>query len=108
MPLRRWKCVLCGDDVIEGQRFTVLRDGFVHLECLYSEIARRGRLDGDILALMDILAALNYLIVRVKEALRMASDEKLRDMLNAVRIDAEKHAAQLSALLEKKAGLSEG
>ena len=106
MALRKWRCVLCGDEVIEGQRFTVLKDGFVHLECLYEKIAGSGRLDPDIVALMDIVEALNYLIVRTKEALRIARDEKLKDMLNAVRIDAEKHAAQLSALLEKKAGLS--
>ena len=108
MPLRKWRCVICGDEVIEGQRFTVLRDGFVHLECLYSKIVEKGGVDADTVALMDIVEALNYLIVRVKEALRMARDEKLRDMLNAVRVDVEKHAAQLSALLEKKAGLSEG
>ena len=108
MPLRKWRCVLCGDEVVEGQRFTVLRDGFVHLECLYAEIASRGRLDPDTLALMDIVEALNYLIVRVKEALRLARDQRIRDMLDAVRVDAEKHAAQLSALLEKRAGLEEG
>ncbi len=108
MPLRKWKCVLCGDEVVEGQRFTVLRDGFVHLECLYAEIAKRGRLDGDVAALMDVVEALNYLIVRVKEALRMASDEKVRNVIDAVRVDAEKHAAQLSSLLEKRVGLSEG
>ncbi len=108
MPLRKWKCVLCGEDVIEGQRFTVLRNGFVHLECLYEKLVREDRVSPDIIALMDVLEALNYLIVRVKEAKRMAASEDLRDLLDAVRVDAEKHAAQLSALLEKRAGLGEG
>ena len=108
MALRKWRCVLCGDEVVEGQRFTVLRDGFVHLECLYEKLVREGRVNPDIVALMDAIEALNYLIVRVKEAKRLAESEELRNLLDAVRVDAEKHAAQLSALLEKRAGLAEG
>ncbi|AEM38589.1 protein of unknown function DUF2175 [Pyrolobus fumarii 1A] len=103
--LRKWRCVICGDEIIEGQRFTVLRDGFVHLECLFEKLVKEGRLSQDIAALMDAVEVLNYLIVRIKEAKRLASSREVIDMLEAVRIDAEKHAAQISSLLERMAGL---
>ncbi len=101
MPLRKWKCVLCGEDVIEGQRFTVLKDGFVHLECLYERIVSEGKMSPDVLALMDAIEALNYLIVRLKEAQRMARSADVRNLLDSIRVEVEKSTAQASNLLER-------
>ncbi len=101
MTLRKWRCVLCGEDVIEGQRFTVLRNGFAHLECLYEHIVAENKLSPDVLALMDAIEALNYLIVRLKEAKRLAHSPDVISIIDSIRVEVEKSTAQASNLLEK-------
>jgi len=34
MGLKKWSCFVCGEDVIEGQKFTFLDNRAVHLHCL--------------------------------------------------------------------------
>ncbi len=71
---KKWKCILCGEDVVEGQRFIwVPQRGYAHIECVKARLAASGRLDQDVVALLDASEAVSYAIVRLKAAARLAS-----------------------------------
>ncbi len=73
---QRWRCIVCGEEVVEGQRFLwVPRRGFAHLECVLGLAADRGvSLDPDTLALLLASEAVSYAIVRLKDAERLAGE----------------------------------
>ena len=101
MPqLRKWKCVYCGDDVIEGQRFFWIpgRKGYAHIECVYERLlSQAGENLRDLVAVMDANEVLAYAIVRLKEASRMASSEEVKEEITRVRREIERLAAELEA-----------
>lgn len=100
---KRWKCILCGDDVIEGQRFIfVPRKGFAHLECVISRAAAAGAIDRDIAALLDSVEAVSYAIVRLKGSQRAVNDGKLYDEIDQARKKVEGIAARLEAILAEE------
>ncbi len=101
---RKWTCYICGDDVVEGQRFTVTSKGFVHLECLYRRIAEKG-LSNDIVAYMDALEVLNYAITRFKEAELIAASAEVRAALQETRRVLEAEAAKVTKRLVEAAGV---
>lgn len=86
MPrLKKWKCIICGEDLIEGQRFGyVPGKGYAHLECFYEKISQHN-LDRDTVALMDANEVLLYSIVRLKEAARIAKSGELKEEINSIR-----------------------
>ncbi|MET1128562.1 MAG: DUF2175 family protein [Thermoproteota archaeon] len=97
---RKWKCILCGDDVIEGQRFVfVPRRGFAHLECVSSRVAASGVLDAEVAALLDAVEAVSYAIVRLKTAERAVPEGSVSREVGEVRKKIEGLAARLEALL---------
>ena len=104
MARRKWKCYICGDEVVEGQRFTVTSKGFVHLECLYRRIAEKG-LDNDTVAYMDALEVLNYAITRFKEAELVATGSEARAALQETRRILEAEAAKITKRLVEAAGV---
>lgn len=100
--LKKWKCAICGEDLIEGQRFAYLPGrGYAHIECLYQRIAETG-LDRDTVALMDANEVLVYAIVRLKEAARIAASEKVSSEIASVRRSIEGLAERLEKLLAEK------
>jgi hypothetical protein len=101
---RKWRCYICGDEVVEGQRFTVTSKGFVHLECLYEKIAEKG-LSRDVIAYMDALEVLNYAITRLKEAEVLSSTPEARAALEATRRSLEAEAARLTKKLVEASGV---
>ncbi len=98
--MRKWKCVYCGGDVIEGQRFFWIpsRKGYAHIECVYERLlSQAGEEVRDIVALMDANEVLSYAIVRLKEAARIAVSEGVREEITRVRREIERLAAQLES-----------
>lgn len=104
MARRKWRCYICGDEVVEGQRFTVTSKGFVHLECLYSKIAEKG-LSNDAVAYMDALEVLNYAITRFKEAELVASSAEVKAALQETRRLLEAEAAKVTKRLVEATGV---
>lgn len=101
MPgLRKWKCVYCGDEVIEGQRFFWIPSerGYAHIECVYERLLSKASEEfRDTVALMDANEVLSYAIVRLKEAARIAASEDVREEITRVRREIERLAAQLES-----------
>ena len=102
--LRKWSCVLCGDTLVEGQRFFfVPGKGYAHVECVYERLEP----SRDVVALMDANEVLLYSIVRLKEAARIAETSEARDAIVRVRRRIEDMAEELERLLLEKGGLVE-
>ncbi|MEM2204146.1 MAG: DUF2175 family protein [Sulfolobales archaeon] len=101
-----WKCGLCGEQVIEGQRFLVIKNiGFAHLECVVEELVKRHQnISRDALSLIDANEAITYAIVRLKTAELQAQSDAQRSMISAARKDLEKHSAFLGNELGKLLG----
>jgi len=101
-----WKCGICGEQVIEGQRFLVIKNlGFAHLECVVGELAKKQQgISREALALLEANEAITYAIVRLKTAEIEAEGEHLKSLLAAARKDLEKHSAFLGNELGKILG----
>lgn len=95
--MRRWVCIFCQGEVVEGQRFTFLPGrGAVHVECLESRIiSKRG--DPDTVAILEANEALLYALVRLKQAERIARDA--RSEVEALRREVEGLAGKLARRL---------
>ena len=101
--LRKWKCPLCGQDIIEGQRFFfVPGKGYVHIECYYERV-KASSAERDVMALMDANEVLTYAIVRLKEAGRIAASDELREEILSARRRVEELAERLERLLHERA-----
>ncbi len=98
-----WKCIVCGEPVIEGQRFLwVPNKGYAHLECVKGLIAEKSvSLDPDTVALLDASEAVSYAIVRVKAAARLASGNVAEELVSS-RKKLEGIAARLEMMLYEK------
>ncbi len=101
-----WKCGLCGEQVIEGQRFLVIKNiGFAHLECVVEELVKKHpNISRDALSLIEANEAITYAIVRLKTAELQAQSDTQRSMISAARKDLEKHSAFLGNELGKLLG----
>jgi hypothetical protein len=82
---KSWRCYRCGEDVVEGMKFTFTRQGAVHWECFRSEISSRfnGKVPEDVEVLLELIDYLNEGIVRVKEYEYRISDESLRQSVSS-------------------------
>lgn len=102
-----WRCGICGENVVEGQRFLVIKDvGFAHLECVVDEASKKGQVSREVLSLLEANEAITYAIVRLKTAEAEASEERFRALIASARKDLEKHSAFLGNELGKALGLS--
>ena len=100
---KKWSCYLCGDIVIEGQRFGWIPEkGFVHMECLYEYIAKSfgGRIPSDISALLELEEIAGYGIVRVKQIESIISEE-LKGQVESGRHKLEGLSALAGKLLKE-------
>jgi len=99
---RKWSCYLCGDIVIEGQRFGYLPDkGFIHIECLYESISKHfnGRIPSEVIALIDFDEVAAYGIIRVKQVEKVLPED-LRKPVESGRHKLEGLSALAGKLLE--------
>jgi hypothetical protein len=103
LKYKTWKCGLCGETVIEGQRFLFIRDiGFAHFECVVEKLTRNlENVNRDLTALLDANEVITYSIIRLKDAEAKASDQEIKNLLIGVRKELEKYSAQLSSGLSK-------
>ncbi len=100
---RVWKCGLCGEQVIEGQRFLVIKNiGFAHLECVVEDLVKKSQsISRDAMSLVEANEAITYAIVRLKTAELEAQSDSQRSLILAARKDLEKHSALLGNELGK-------
>ena len=99
---KKWNCFLCGDIVVEGQRFGYIPDkGFMHIECLREKITKlfNGNIPAEIGALLDLEEISAYGIVRVKE-IESLLDNELRKMIEGSRHKLEGISALAGKLLK--------
>jgi len=103
---KSWRCSVCGEPVVEGQRFLWLPGGrVVHLECVYGLLAeRRDEVPRRVAALLDAVEAVSYAIVRLKGAERLAAGTGEEDALREQRKRLESAAALLEKRLEEVLG----
>ena len=110
---QQWKCIVCGEPVVEGQRFLwVPRRGFVHLECVLGLLGEKGSLDAETLALLLASEAVSYAIVRFKDAERLVGEHSVlvenRKKLEGVAAAVEKALAEKLEALGVSLGGGEG
>ena len=99
--MKKWTCTLCGEEVVEGQRFAQLGEGYAHIECLRSLAAEKLiSIPRDLEAALDTLEATLYALVRTKEARRYASKKDIREVLDKHLSLLEDQALILSILVE--------
>jgi len=94
--LKRWKCVACGEEIIEGQLFTFYNKGPVHWECLEREMAARVYKDVDLAALVRLDHYLHEGIVLAKQLEYMTQSEEVRKRIEEIRRQLEVLAAKLT------------
>ncbi len=104
MAQKKWSCFYCGQDILEGQRFTFLPGkGGVHLECLnkYVVIDKKA-IDSDVIGLLDVNESLLYTIIRLKEAEKIITSKEILGEIESIRKEVEKHAGKIVSLLSTK------
>ncbi len=94
--LKRWKCAVCGEEIIEGQLFTFYSKGPVHWECLEKEMAARVYKDVDLAALIRLDHYLHEGIVLAKQLEYMTQSEEVRKRIEEIRRQLEVLAAKLT------------
>jgi hypothetical protein len=99
--LKRWKCVACGEEIIEGQLFTFYSKGSVHWECLERELAAKLYKDVDTAALLRLDRFLHEGIVLAKQLEYLAQNEETKKMIEEVRKQLEVLAAKLTKEVTK-------
>ena len=100
----KWKCFICGGEVVEGQRFLWLPGrGYAHIECFVNSLREKlgERLPGDLLALLEVEEALAYTITRLKQARWLTGSEELRREIDEERKRVEGLAARASKKLSE-------
>ncbi len=94
--LKKWRCAVCGEEVVEGQVFTFYAKGPVHWECLEKELAGRLYKDVDAAALLRLDHYLHEGIVLAKQLEYLAQGEKARERIREIRKQLETLAAKLT------------
>ncbi|AFA38107.1 Uncharacterized protein conserved in archaea [Pyrobaculum oguniense TE7] len=100
--LKKWKCAVCGEDIIEGQVFTFYAKGPVHWECLEKELSGKVYKDADSAALLRLDHFLHEGIVLAKELEYLAQGEAAKERIREVRKQLEVLAAKLTNELTSK------
>lgn len=92
---KRWKCAVCGEEVVEGQLFTFYSKGPAHWECLEREIAPAVYRDVDAAALLRLDKFLHEGIVLAKQLEHVAQSEETKAKIREIRKQLEAAAARL-------------
>nr|WP_053240489.1 DUF2175 domain-containing protein [Pyrobaculum islandicum] len=93
---KHWKCVICGNDIIEGQLFTFYSKGPVHWECWEREIAPKIYRDVDLAVLLRLDHYIHEDIVSLKELEQIAQNEETKKEILEIRRQLEATAAKLT------------
>jgi len=108
MGLKKWSCFVCGEDVIEGQKFTFLRDKAVHLHCLESHLVDKLSGDADklhkalvLIRALDISATALVGYKTIKLALKEGA---LAELMEKLQRDEERISSILTGEIEKLLG----
>ncbi|ADN49479.1 DUF2175 domain-containing protein [Vulcanisaeta distributa] len=103
MSRKIWKCYRCGEEVVEGMKFTFTKQGPIHWECFRAEVRDRfnGSIPEDVNIMLELLDYLADGIVKIKELETRASSDELRQVLMARRKIIEGEMAKLMSELNK-------
>ena len=103
--LNKWKCYICGEDVIEGQKFTFTKDGAVHIHCLEKHLTKKHKQDPEkLLKIERLIRALDLSssgIVGYKQLKLAEDDEKQRKFYEKLQIEEEKISTLITKEIEK-------
>ncbi len=103
MGRKVWKCYRCGEEIIEGMKFTFTKFGPVHWECFRAEVRDKfnGNIPEDINVMLELLNYYADGIVKIKEFEARASSDDLRQGLMARRKVIEGEMAKLMSELNR-------
>ncbi len=98
-----WKCYRCGEDIVEGMKFTFTRLGPIHWECFRAEVRDKfnGNVPEDINVMLELMDYLANGIVKVKELEERASSDDVRRLLIDRRKVIEGETSRLMSELNK-------
>lgn len=94
---RVWKCYRCGQDIVEGMKFTFTSKGPIHWECYRAEIKEmfNGVIPEDVNVLLDLTDYLEGGIVKAKELEMRVSTDAVKQSILSRRKIMEGEAAKL-------------
>ncbi|BDR92796.1 DUF2175 domain-containing protein [Vulcanisaeta souniana] len=103
MSRKVWKCYRCGEDIVEGMKFTFTRLGPIHWECFRAEVRDKfnGNVPEDINVMLELMDYLANGIVKVKELEERASSDDVRRLLIDRRKVIEGETSRLMSELNK-------
>ncbi|GAB6944975.1 DUF2175 domain-containing protein [Vulcanisaeta sp. JCM 14467] len=103
MSRRIWKCYRCGEEIVEGMKFTFTRMGPIHWECFRAEVRDKfsGNVPEDVNVVLDLLDYYADGIVKIKELETRASSDGLRQELMVRRKVIEGEMAKLMGELNR-------
>ncbi len=103
MSRKVWKCYRCGEEIVEGMKFTFTRQGPIHWECFRAEVRDKfnGSIPEDVNVILELLDYFADGIVKIKEFEARASSNDLRQALMAKRKVIEGEMAKLMSDLNR-------
>ena len=104
MSLMKWDCFVCGDKVIEGQKFTFVSKGPVHLHCLEKTLTEKYKGDSKLLVIQQLIRALDASssgIVAYKQLKLVAANDELKKFFEKLQVEEEKLSTLITKEIEK-------
>ena len=105
MVLKKWSCFICGQDVIEGQKFTFLDGKAVHLHCLERHVIEK--LSGNLDKLQKALTLIRALDISATalvgyKTIKLAQREgTLAELMENLQMDEERISLILTGEIKK-------
>ncbi|MFN3804972.1 MAG: DUF2175 domain-containing protein [Pyrobaculum sp.] len=98
---KKWTCVNCGGEIIEGQLFTFYSRGPAHWECFEKELSGRLYKDVELAALLRLDHYLHGGIVLAKQLEHLVEREEVRNKIVEIRKQLEAMAARLTGEISR-------
>lgn len=99
--LKKWTCVHCGGEIVEGQLFTFYKRGPAHWECFEKELSDRLYRDVELAALLKLDHYLHEGIVLAKQLEYLLEREEVRNKVVEIRKQLEQLAARLTGEISR-------
>lgn len=95
----QWRCAICTDQILYSELFTFYSKGAVHYRCFRNEALKKGSKSIEIL--LEMLEKELKMIVDYKRYMNEV-DEEAKQLMSDNEKDAEKHAALLTKMIDKR------
>ncbi|MCS6767172.1 MAG: DUF2175 family protein [Candidatus Nitrosocaldus sp.] len=97
----KWSCAICSKQIAWSELFTFYSKGAVHFTCFRDSVMGKDGSD-EAKALVDALEHELRMIVAYKGYMPMVKSDEARRLLEENEKDAEKHAALLTKLIDRR------